>query len=183
MTPVTQVQLKTVVEFNTSRKHKKQDCLNHQSHSSNRSPKRGRHGASLVHLPDGLFGSSLKLSECLSFSLSTFKKELFQNSSPKDLSNIVLELVAQTLLVCKRLGNEATKGVPTFEFEHLNKELADSTQTLEVTLNANTSLTEKMKEMSHVHSKCGLIKQSLDTKIEELTTEQSRLLNEMESIH
>jgi len=33
----------------------------------------------------------------------------------------------------------------------LKKELAYATQTLEATLNANTSLTEKMKDMSDVH--------------------------------
>ncbi|KAK7382244.1 hypothetical protein VNO80_01034 [Phaseolus coccineus] len=40
-----------------------------------------------------------------------------------------------------------------------------------------------MKEMSNVHSRCRLIKQSLDAKIEELTGEQSQVQDEMESIH
>jgi len=45
-------------------------------------------------------------------------------------------------LVCKRLGDDATKGVPPAEVERLKKELADSDQTLETTLNANIALSK-----------------------------------------
>ena len=114
--------------------------------------------------------------------LSNFERELFQNSSPKQLSNVVVEHAAQTLLVCRRFGDETAKGVPIAEFERLKKELADSAQTLEATLNANTSLTKKMKGITNVHSQCGPMKESLETKIEDLTNEHGRLMSEMENI-
>jgi len=87
----------------------------------------------------------LLLLESLSFSLNNSEKELFYNSSTKELSNVVMELAARTLLICKRLGDETAKGAPPAEGERLKKELVDSAQTLETTLNANTSLSEKMK--------------------------------------
>jgi len=110
------------------------------------------------------------------------RRSFFRNSSPKELSNIVFELSTCTLLVCKRLGEETIKGVPTSEFERMKKELANSTKTLETNLNGNMSLIKKMKEILDIHSLCGPIKQFLNVKIEELSTEQSRVRGYMENI-
>jgi len=59
--------------------------------------------------------------------------------------------------------------VPPTEVECLKKELANLAQTLETTLNANTSLSEKMKELTDVHSRCGSLKETLENKIVNLT--------------
>lgn len=64
--------------------------------------------------------------------------------SKSELSNIVVELAARTLLVCKRLGDDATKILHPAEVERLKKELPDSAQTIKTTL--NTTLSEKMKK-------------------------------------
>jgi len=66
--------------------------------------------------------------------------------SNSELSNIDVELAVKTLLVYKRLGDDATKILPPAKVEHLNKDLVGSAQTIETTLNANTTLSEKMKE-------------------------------------
>jgi len=54
---------------------------------------------------------------------------------------------------------------------------------LEATLNANTSLSEKMKKLTDVHSQCVPLKETMKNKIEDLTNEQGHLLSEMENIH
>jgi len=68
------------------------------------------------------------------------------------------------------------------EVDKIKKELLESTNSLKA-LNANKTLSDKVKELENAHVKCGLERLTLSTKVAELIAKEKRLKTRLRNLN
>lgn len=89
----------------------------------------------------------------------------FRLANVFSLADATIELSTRCLLVSKRHKEETINGVSTTKHEKVKRELVESEKSLEYMLGANTALTNQIKQILDIHSRCDAEKEVLRMKL------------------
>jgi len=107
---------------------------------------------------------------------------MLKTSYIPSLVDLVVELASHALLFGKIIKEESITGISSSELENLKKELAKLGKNLKLALEANSSLTTKVKELSNVNAQYKDEKEPLKDEIVGLTGESLKLHGENQQL-